>query len=166
MAEEDVSEYAPGLEDEDIEDIREAYPLMDAVARKEGWDDPEMDSYNFYALKKVTMTIVRLDTRRITDWDTFHDLFQEAFGFPSFYGRNMDGWIDCMTSLDAPEDGMASIPARRGEVIVLQLEHVDDFCRRCPAQYAAIVECAAFVNWRRIEIGEPAVLALSFYKNS
>jgi len=27
-------------------DIRSAYPLMDAVARKEGWDDPEMDSYN------------------------------------------------------------------------------------------------------------------------
>ena len=32
-------------------DIREAYPLMDAVARTEGWDDPEMDSYNIYARK-------------------------------------------------------------------------------------------------------------------
>jgi hypothetical protein len=31
------------------EDIREAYPLMDAVARQEGWDDPEMDSYNIHA---------------------------------------------------------------------------------------------------------------------
>jgi hypothetical protein len=29
--------------------IREAYPLMDAVARLEGWDDPEMDGYNVYA---------------------------------------------------------------------------------------------------------------------
>ena len=27
-------------------DIREAYPLMDAVALKEGWDDPAMDIYN------------------------------------------------------------------------------------------------------------------------
>jgi hypothetical protein len=27
-------------------DIREAYPLMDEVARKEGWEDPEMDCYN------------------------------------------------------------------------------------------------------------------------
>jgi hypothetical protein len=26
--------------------IRDAYPLMDAVAAKEGWDEPEMDSYN------------------------------------------------------------------------------------------------------------------------
>lgn len=32
-------------------DIREAYPLMDAVARCEGWDDPEMDSYDVYARK-------------------------------------------------------------------------------------------------------------------
>jgi len=27
-------------------DIRGAYPLMDAVASKEGWDDPSMDIYN------------------------------------------------------------------------------------------------------------------------
>jgi hypothetical protein len=32
-------------EDDDI-DIREAYPLMDEVAPKEGWDDPEMESYD------------------------------------------------------------------------------------------------------------------------
>jgi hypothetical protein len=32
-------------------DVRSAYPLMDAVAAKEGWDDPEMDSYNIYARK-------------------------------------------------------------------------------------------------------------------
>lgn len=26
--------------------IREAYPAMDQVSAKEGWDDPEMDVYN------------------------------------------------------------------------------------------------------------------------
>jgi hypothetical protein len=30
-------------------DIRTAYPLMDAVAAKEGWADPEMDIYNDFA---------------------------------------------------------------------------------------------------------------------
>jgi hypothetical protein len=29
--------------------VRQAYPLMDGVARQEGWDDPEMDSYDRYA---------------------------------------------------------------------------------------------------------------------
>jgi hypothetical protein len=32
-------------------DIRAAYPLMDAVGREEGWDDPEMDSYNILGEK-------------------------------------------------------------------------------------------------------------------
>jgi hypothetical protein len=32
--------------EEEVAGIRQAYPLMDAVARQEGWDDPEMDSYN------------------------------------------------------------------------------------------------------------------------
>jgi hypothetical protein len=36
---------------------------------------------------------------------------------------------------------------------------------RCPEQYRAVVDCCAFVNWRRIEVGEPAVLALSYYRS-
>lgn len=34
---------------EDAFDVRDAYPMMDAVAREAGWDDPEMDSYNVFA---------------------------------------------------------------------------------------------------------------------
>jgi RNAse (barnase) inhibitor barstar len=112
------------------------------------------------------MTLVKLDTRRITDWDSFHDVFAEALGFPGFYGRNMDAWIDCMTWLDDPSAEMTTVHALPGGVVVLQLEHVGDFARRCPEQYAAIIECSAFVNWRKLEIGEPAVLALSFYKGA
>ena len=32
----------------------------------------------------------------------------------------------------------------------MELEDVDEFARRCPEQYAAIIECAAFVNWRKV----------------
>lgn len=111
------------------------------------------------------MRLVKLDTRRIVEWATFHDTFAEVFGFPSFYGRNMNAWIDCMTSLDEPGAGMTTLHASTGSCVVLQLENVSDFVRRCPEQYAAIVECAAFVNWRRIELGEEAVLTLSFHKH-
>lgn len=41
----------PSGEEAEVADIRQAYPLMDAVARQEGWDDPEMDSYDIYARK-------------------------------------------------------------------------------------------------------------------
>ncbi len=33
-------------------DNRGAYPLMDKVAAKEGWDDPSMDIYNDFAEKR------------------------------------------------------------------------------------------------------------------
>ena len=108
--------------------------------------------------------VVSLDTSRITDWDTFHTVFAEVFGFPDFYGRNMDAWIDCMTYLDDPDAGMTTVHALPGGVVALQLDGVDALARRCPEIYDAIVECAAFVNWRNIEIGQTPVLALSFSK--
>lgn len=110
--------------------------------------------------------LIRLDANYISDWGTFHSVFAEVFGFPGFYGRNMDAWIDCMTSLDDPADGMTTVHAPPGGVVVLHVIHMKAFIERCPEQYAALVECAAFVNWRRIEVGEPAVLALSFYHSA
>ncbi len=101
----------------------------------------------------------------IKDWDSFHDLFASALGFPRFYGRNMDAWMDCMSYLDQPQEQMTSVHVASGTVLVLQLEGVNDFAARCPEIYASIVECSAFVNWRRIERGFEAVLALSFYKS-
>ena len=110
--------------------------------------------------------LVRIDTTRIRDWASFHDVFTEAFGFPGFYGRNMDAWIDCMTSLADPDDGMTTVHAPKGGVVVLQLDGVDDFALRCPEQYRAVVECSAFVNWRCLDVGDPAVIALSYYRSS
>lgn len=108
-------------------------------------------------------TKVSLDCNGINDWDSFHAEFATVFGFPAFYGRNMDAWIDCLTSLDAPEDGMSTVHCERGSVVTLALSHVKAFAERCPEQYNAVIECSAFVNWRRLEVGDSSVLALSFY---
>ncbi|MFN7542324.1 MAG: barstar family protein [Acidobacteriota bacterium] len=35
-------------------------------------------------------SVIKIPVDGITDWRTFHDVFQRTFGFPSFYGRNMD----------------------------------------------------------------------------
>ena len=87
-------------------------------------------------------------------------------GFPDFYGKNMNAWIDCMTSLDDPADGMTSIHAPQGGVLVLELSDATDLARRCPEIYDAIIECSSFVNHRKLAVGEPAVLALSFWKQN
>ena len=105
---------------------------------------------------------VHIDASRIADWDSFHNTFAELFGFPDFYGRNMNAWIDCMSDLDDPDAGMTSIHVAPGEVVVLCVSAVADLRKRCPDIYDALIESSSFVNYRRIETGAPAVLALSF----
>lgn len=108
----------------------------------------------------MTHHTVKIDCRPILDWDTFHDTFARALGFPGFYGRNMDAWIDCMTYLDE-DDGMRSVTVEPGEFLVLHLEHAKALAERCPEIWVALHECAAFVNGRRLEMGQSAVLAIA-----
>jgi hypothetical protein len=84
-------------------------------------------------------------------------------GFPPFYGQNMDAWVDCMDDVDVP-DGMTSVRIARGEVLTLHCDDVTSFARRCPDQYLALLEGTAGVNFRRLERGREAVLALSFVR--
>ena len=113
-------------------------------------------------LGSTLVPIVQLPLGEISDWESFHEVFQRVLGFPDFYGRNMDAWIDCLTSADV-QDGMiaSEFVASEGDVLVLELLDAKDFAERCPEQYGALIECAAFVEWRRIEVGERAILAVS-----
>jgi RNAse (barnase) inhibitor barstar len=106
------------------------------------------------------MPIAVVPLSNITDWDSFHATFAEALGFPDFYGRNMNAWIDCLTYED---DGMTAFPIEAGDVLTIQLQDCKDFRERCPEIYEALVDSAAFVNWRRIEMGERPILAISYH---
>ncbi len=33
----------------------------------------------------------------ISSWKEFHEASHVAFGFPDFYGRNNNAWIDCLS---------------------------------------------------------------------
>ena len=102
----------------------------------------------------MTATKVSLDCNRISDWRSFHEEFANAFGFPAFYGKNMNAWIDCMTDVDDPVAGMSTIHCDRGSVLVLELLNVKTFRQRYPELYEAVIDGVAFVNWRRLEIGD------------
>jgi hypothetical protein len=108
------------------------------------------------------MKIVVVDTKQIVDWESFHNVFAQAFGFPSYYGRNLDGWIDCMTHLNDPTGSDTAIHVGAGEVVTLHLAHMSEFSKRCPDIHAALIDCSAFVNFRLIEQGNPPVLALAW----
>lgn len=106
--------------------------------------------------------VVSIPVDAITDWPSFHDVFQRVLGFPDFYGRNMDAWIDCMTSVDSPDDGLTTITIKPGELLVLRIDDCLNFRRRCPEQFDALIQCCAFVNFRRMDVGELPVLAVLF----
>jgi hypothetical protein len=76
----------------------------------------------------------------------------------------MDAWIDCMPSIDHPEDGMTKVYTPPGGSLVLELENMLDLWKRCPKIARAIIDCSSFVNFRRLEGGEEVpVLFLSNY---
>jgi hypothetical protein len=106
--------------------------------------------------------VLTIDVSAVTTWDDFHSHFARALGFPEFYGRNMNAWIDCMTDADDPDNRMSRVTVRPGRVLTLCLIGIGSLALRCPGIYSALVDAVAFVNWRRIERGQHAVLALSY----
>ncbi len=109
------------------------------------------------------MKLITIDMTEIRDRASFHDVFSRVFGFPDFYGRNMDAWIDCMTNLDDPGAGLSKITCEKGDYFVLELNNIKVFREQCLQLYNDMIECSAFVNWRRMERGDPPLLMLSFY---
>lgn len=109
------------------------------------------------------MTFVRIDASLINDEESFHTVFSEALGFPGYYGRNMDAWIDCMGYLDDPVGGMSSVHVAPGCTLGLVIDNARSLKQRCPAIFDALVECAGFVNWRCSERGQSPLLALAMY---
>ncbi|MGE3802657.1 MAG: barstar family protein [Candidatus Kapaibacterium sp.] len=105
------------------------------------------------------MQTVKIETRLISDWKSFHDLFRNILGFPEFYGENMDAWVDCLTYIDEPV-GMTSLTVARGELLLMEIVEASEFSKRCADQFQALIECTAFVNKRRVDIGGNPVLAL------
>lgn len=70
------------------------------------------------------MAVIQIDAARLRDWETFHSVFALELGFPSFYGKNMNAWIDCMSAIDDPDGGMTTVHASPGDPVVLRLENV------------------------------------------
>jgi len=107
--------------------------------------------------------VVRIDGAAITDIESFHSLFATTLGFPDFYGRNMDAWIDCLSYLDDPAAQMTSIHAPQGGVITILIENAEAMKGHCPDVFQAMNDCAAFVNYRRALKGNAPLLSMAYY---
>jgi hypothetical protein len=85
---------------------------------------------------------------------------KEAFGFPDFYGANMNAFIDCLTYIDEG-DGMSNIVLRDGEVLRIDLLSSDDLFTRLPEIANGLVDAVLSINARFIEDGRPEKIILT-----
>ncbi|MBO0359241.1 barstar family protein [Hymenobacter sp. BT186] len=107
--------------------------------------------------------VVVIDARQITDHVSFHTVFAQAFGFPEFYGKNMEAWIDCMSYLDQSTARMTTVHCEAGSAVTLRLDYAADFLERLPMIFQDLIECSAFVNWRRAVNNMPGILILAYH---
>jgi RNAse (barnase) inhibitor barstar len=101
-----------------------------------------------YAL--TDMASIQFETKRVFDWNSFHYVSKEVFGFPDFYGNNLNAWIDCLTYLD-DDDGMTNVVLKDGEMLQIEVIDSSAFKLRLPEIFDALVECTEFVNQRYFE---------------
>ncbi|HYV64882.1 MAG TPA: barstar family protein [Myxococcales bacterium] len=103
------------------------------------------------------MPRVVLPTQEIRNEKTFHAVCQRVFGFPDFYGHNMDAWIDCLSCLDDPAAEMSSFTLAPGELLVVV---VPESAKLKDEIFDALIDGAVAVNSRFVERGKQPLLAL------
>ena len=106
------------------------------------------------------MATVTLDMTKIGDWESFHAQSAKTFGFPAFYGNNLNAWIDCLTYLPSG-DGMSGITLGSNELLTIVVPNYQAFAAKQPEICLALGECVAAVNQRYIAAGDIARLALA-----
>lgn len=104
--------------------------------------------------------VVIVPLGQVTDRESFHDVFARILGFPSYYGRNMDAWIDLVCELDT-ERACALHVGKKG-TLTLALQDVAIFRSSHPDLWDDLVDSASDVNFRRMIRGESALLALAY----
>lgn len=105
------------------------------------------------------MATIRLNGANITDWATFHGVCKIAFGFPDFYGANMDAWIDCMSYL-RDEEGMTNFRLGPDEMLRIEVENSELMRKQAPAILTELTFCVDIINERYEDYGEKPALQL------
>ena len=106
------------------------------------------------------MPTARLNGELITDWDSFHTECEKVFGFPDFYGRNMNAWVDCLSYL-RDDDGMSKFVLKENEMLTIEVQYSDKLRAAAPDIVEELQFCVAMINERCEDYEETATLKLA-----
>ena len=96
---------------------------------------------------------IKIDFGKIENWNSFHEVFAKVMGFPDFYGKNNDAWIDCMSYIDDKDAGMSKITVMPGESLNIIVSGTERATETASEIFLGFMDIVAFVNQRFIESG-------------
>lgn len=105
------------------------------------------------------MPLVTLPGREMQDWDGFHRVSRREFGFPDFYGNNLDAWIDCLSGV-RDDDGMSRFVLKDGETLEIAVSDSAHLARHAGHVLEGLQEAVQEVNLRCEEAGQAPPLRL------
>ncbi|EOV7496109.1 MULTISPECIES: barstar family protein [Proteus] len=110
------------------------------------------------------MNLIKLniDFKNIKNVDDFHMIMKTLFGFPDFYGKNFNAFIDCLSSIRIPEDGMTSIHIKNDECILLEIFNINSIADDLLYDFLLSIQ---EINRRCVIFGEEASILLLPSKN-
>ena len=86
---------------------------------------------------------IRLRGSDLLTPESFHNTFLTKLGFPSYYGHNMDAWIDIMSS------GESEITVGNDGTLTIIIEDSKEGTFRQCEMAKELVECVEFINDER-----------------
>lgn len=107
----------------------------------------------------ASVVSVVLDGTKLTTWEEFHDEYATTFGFPAFYGRNRDAWIDCLTDIDG---GLTHADFQTEADLLISIENSSTWVTRAPGMVTEFVQLVEEVNLRFKEAGLAKKLVVVF----
>lgn len=108
-------------------------------------------------MMKIGLHVI-IDFVKIKSIDDFYDEMTRVFGFPAFFGRNGNAFIDCLFSLRYPQDEMTAIHIRKDEYIIMELVNFSSASQNVKDTLIISIE---FVSMKCKEKGqEPSILLL------
>lgn len=90
-----------------------------------------------------------------------HHAFAQAMGFPDFYGKNWDAWIDCMSYIDDAKVGMSKVTVGKGESLEIEILVRNNSRYYEGRVWGVFCGCMAAVNARLAAGGSKARLVLT-----
>ncbi|WP_072133290.1 barstar family protein [Winslowiella iniecta] len=105
----------------------------------------------------MKMIKLSIDFSKVKTINDFHHEMNLLFGFPDFYGRNFHAFIDCLTSLRFPEDGMTNVHIEQDECILLEVMNINSVSSDIRHDFFLSIQA---INGRCISYGENASILL------